>query len=448
MNSKFTLALIALVGVGVFALPSTMALFAGQHSFYNIDATGNQVPCVKCHGDVKAELTSGGSTVTGTKGPHAEFKCEYCHRAESGFASGDDAYAKVTYTNAATNGRIYLVTTVQNFERGNFPKAITYQTGMTVDNWLGNVYNVDGTAFVNQSDFVDATGNYSGSLSANGVALTVYNYSYASEIATEVSGAPKDTNPSTATTAFNARAVTWSNSTESLVGAGSREVTPGTRYHAASLVSCLECHGGEQKKGTPGYEISTMEPYNHANWLVDASDPNSKCSNCHYGSIPHTPVFEAELEAGGFGLTDFSNDTGQVEAHNDFVRQSPDGSNILRVGYGAANDACVACHTHVAVDINFQKKYALKFTANAFQGGNNSALTGKWGVGGYSAQGTVNVEEFGNGTGDAFATSNHTYSNWAPGTTMYIVTANGTSGAQVLGLNNKTSDSSTALTTP
>ena len=45
MNAKFTLAIIALVGIGVFALPSTMSLFAGQHSFYNIDATGNQIPC-------------------------------------------------------------------------------------------------------------------------------------------------------------------------------------------------------------------------------------------------------------------------------------------------------------------------------------------------------------------------------------------------------------------
>ncbi|HEY6586596.1 MAG TPA: hypothetical protein VIY97_05420, partial [Candidatus Methanoperedens sp.] len=62
MNAKFTLAIIALVGIGVFALPSTMSLFAGQHSFYNIDATGNQIPCVKCHGDVKAELGSNANT--------------------------------------------------------------------------------------------------------------------------------------------------------------------------------------------------------------------------------------------------------------------------------------------------------------------------------------------------------------------------------------------------
>jgi len=65
MNAKFTLAIIALIGIGVFALPSTMSLFAGQHSFYNIDATGNQVPCKKCHGDVQAEL---GANAAGAPG--------------------------------------------------------------------------------------------------------------------------------------------------------------------------------------------------------------------------------------------------------------------------------------------------------------------------------------------------------------------------------------------
>lgn len=443
MNSKFTLALIALVGIGVFALPSTMALFAGQHSFYNIDATGNQVPCTKCHGDVKAELTSGGSTVTGTKGPHAEFKCEYCHRSEAGMSTGDDAYAKITYSAVAPGtGRISLVTTVQNFERGNFPKAITYAAGMTVDNWVGNVYNLDGTPFVNQTQFSADGGVYAGTLSA-GTAGTIYNYSYGSEVGTYASGAPKDTNTSTQNTAFNPRAVTWNGSTESLVGAGSREVTPGTKYHAASLVSCMECHGGEQTKGVAGYEIETAEPYNHAGWLIDASDPSSKCANCHYGGYAHTPSFEAALAAGGFGLTGAANDTGEVEAHNDFVKAD---GGVLRKGYGAANDACVGCHTHVAIDINFQKKYKLKFDANAFTGGLNGSH-GTWGVGGFGSEGTVDISVYGNGSGNTFATSNKTY-NWNTSKTLYIIDSNGQQNGTVLGLTNDASDTKAALTTP
>ncbi len=441
MNSKFTLALIALVGIGVFALPSTMALFAGQHTFYNIDATGNQVPCQKCHGDVKVEL-SGDTAMAGSKAPHADFRCEYCHRSEAGMSSGDDAYAKITYS-SSTGTRIALVTTIANFENGNFPKGIQYTAGMTVDNWLGNVYALDGvTPWVNISAYDTESHVYGGNLSINGVAGTRYNYSYASETSTRTGGLPKDTNPATKDTAFNPRGVTWpfaTNTTESLVGAGSSEVTPGTRYHAASLVSCMECHGGEQAKGAPGYEIETAEPYNHAGWLLDATDGTSTCGNCHYGTAAHTPAFETALEAGGFGLTG-GNDTGATEAHKEFV--TSDSQGILRssteIGsYGASNIACVACHTHVAVDINFQKKYKVKLDAYGMS-------TGNWSVGGYAAEGTVNVATYGNSDGSVFGTGNKSYS-WTPTSTLYV---NGNASQVILGLNNDTNDNKTALTTP
>ncbi len=445
MNSKFTLALIALVGIGVFALPSTMALFAGQHSFYNIDATGNQVPCTKCHGDVKAELSSGGSATTGTKGPHAEFKCEYCHRAEVGFSSGDDAIASIRYT--GTDGsRITLVTTIANVERGNFPKTITYAAGMTVDNWAAGVFNLDGTAFVNQSSYDNEYHLYSGNLSTNGVDSITYTVGPFSEVATYNATlvAPKDTNPATQKNAVDVRKVqaNIASTDAAFYGAGSREVMPGTRYHAASLVSCMECHGGEQTKGVAGYELETAEPYNHAGWLTDASDPNSKCSNCHYGMSTHTPSFEAALAAGGFGLTTAANDTGSVEAHNDFVRAN---GGVLRKDYGAANDACVGCHTHVAVDINFVKKYKLKFDANVGTGGSGGGH-GNWSVGGFGYEGSVAISVYGNGSGETFATSDKTY-NWTPGTTLYVIQPNGSRDGQVLGLNNEANDTKTALTT-
>ena len=82
MNKKIAIAIIALVGIGIFALPQTMALFAGQHSFYNIDPTGNQIPCIKCHGDVQAELSSNVNAETNTSAPHADMKCEFCHRLQ------------------------------------------------------------------------------------------------------------------------------------------------------------------------------------------------------------------------------------------------------------------------------------------------------------------------------------------------------------------------------
>ncbi len=435
LNTKFSLALIALVGIGVFALPSTVALFSGQHSFYNIDATGNQIPCVKCHGDVKAELSASGySNTTGTPGPHANFKCEYCHRAEAGQASGDDAYASLSY------GNITLVTTVWNFENGNFPRQIVYQTGMNTSNWNGNIWmnQTLNQPFTNQ---LGANNAYVGSLSSGStskpaVAGTIYTYSRASEVATEVNGTPIDTNPNTSTTAFNANAVTWyaNNGSANLYGAGSKVVTPGSQYHAASLVSCLECHGGDQNKGIAGYQVTSPEPYNHAGWLIDPTDPNSQCSNCHYGNTAHTGSFNGILQAGGFGLTDYTNDTGALEAHNSWVKAN---DSISRYGYGASNDACVACHTHVAVEINFTKGYLLQFSASEY-------ANGTYVTSGANVQGTVNITTYGNSSGNAFAVSNSTY-EWTPANgTLYI---NG-SNVTVTGLHNATtSDNSTALIT-
>jgi len=129
MNKKLAIVLIALVGIGLYALPQTMALFAGQHSFYNIDPTGNQVPCDKCHGDVQAELESGISTLTGTPGPHANMKCEFCHRLQIGQASGDDAYVVVEYQGTAQPGNVtvrrYLVMKVADYEMRKYPSNVS-----------------------------------------------------------------------------------------------------------------------------------------------------------------------------------------------------------------------------------------------------------------------------------------------------------------------------------
>jgi len=48
---------IAVVAVGLFALPSTVSLFSGQHRWYNISGTGNEIPCIKCHADIYDEYT-------------------------------------------------------------------------------------------------------------------------------------------------------------------------------------------------------------------------------------------------------------------------------------------------------------------------------------------------------------------------------------------------------
>jgi len=426
MNAKFTLAIIALVGIGVFALPSTMSLFAGQHSFYNIDATGNQVPCQKCHGDVKAELGSNANTnpLAGplTAGPHAAFKCEYCHRIEQGSASGDNAFGRLFYYNGPNGTGVRVrsaILTVADFEAGNYPAVINGtdvfsnkgQTlaGVTLQHGAGNISAVDVAASTPENATL-----YIGPKSSFRLMKT---YS-------ETTGLPLDSNPLTAEGGLNLINATVSpTGTVSLVGAGSKSVNPGSNYHAASLVSCMECHGGE-------------EPMSH--WRrVDAGP--TPCNNCHYGG-GDAPLSLANkmttLEAGGFGLTGKSDDTGANEAHNAWV-QTDDGLNRFGGPNGYANNgACIGCHTHVAVDINFQKGYKLAFDAI-------ESPEGVYSVSNAAVEGTVAISIYGNGSGETYAVGDKSYT-WTPSQTMYINGGTATIG----GLTGEASDSEAALTSP
>ncbi len=424
MNRKFNLAIVALIGVGLFALPATMALFAGQHSFYNIDATGNQVPCVKCHGDVKAELGSNAGTMPNTAGPHATFECEYCHRIEAGSASGDNAYGRIQYSvggHGAPGASVYLVMSVKDMEAGNFPAEISgTETAASIVN-LSTLSGEPMGAFALSPclDSGGATicGNASAVLPSEAPNRRIYpTYS-------TTTGDPLDTNPATQNTGLNVNAVTFSPTNGvNLTGAGSKAVNPGTEYHAASLVSCMECHGGE-------------EPMGHYSRVVDGTDSANQCQYCHYG--PSGSARWTDLAAGGFGLTGDAADTGAKEAHNDWVK-TDDGISTFGGPNGEANNnACVACHTHVAVDITFQKAYALTFDATALS-------NGTWDVSEATAEGDVTITVYGNGSGETFATGDKVY-NWTQPAQLYI---DGNQTNPILnGLVNDVSDGETALTT-
>ncbi len=75
MKNRSLLLLIAVILVGLFALPNALSLFSGQHSF---DKAGNGTICVKCHSDVYAELESS-SYHTFTRGGSPEERCKVCH---------------------------------------------------------------------------------------------------------------------------------------------------------------------------------------------------------------------------------------------------------------------------------------------------------------------------------------------------------------------------------
>ncbi|MCW3133906.1 MAG: hypothetical protein N2V78_06230 [Methanophagales archaeon] len=93
MNSnKVVLVAIAIVAIGLFALPSSVSLFSGQHTWYNLNDKGNQLPCQKCHADIQDEMVSADNGVhTSLAGPGCN-----CHRVndtriKTGVANGDGA---------------------------------------------------------------------------------------------------------------------------------------------------------------------------------------------------------------------------------------------------------------------------------------------------------------------------------------------------------------------
>ncbi len=75
---RIALVLLAVFAIGVLVLPSTMTLFAGQHTWYYKEA----LPCEKCHADVADEFQSSANYhPPGNTYPIWE-ACVLCHQVE------------------------------------------------------------------------------------------------------------------------------------------------------------------------------------------------------------------------------------------------------------------------------------------------------------------------------------------------------------------------------
>lgn len=104
MNHKIFLLTVAVAAVGLFAMPNTLSLFAGQHTFYN----GSAVNCGKCHQDIIEEATQN----AGTDAPHhtifdntGRAQCEVCHTTGSmtNIPTGKDGTGGFTYGSQSLN---------------------------------------------------------------------------------------------------------------------------------------------------------------------------------------------------------------------------------------------------------------------------------------------------------------------------------------------------------
>ena len=91
--NKLVLLAIGVIAIGIFALPSTVSLFSGQHAWYNISGGDYILPCKKCHADIYEEYVMGingvHKTLAGGNGSESwdlgtdynvDRACYQCHR--------------------------------------------------------------------------------------------------------------------------------------------------------------------------------------------------------------------------------------------------------------------------------------------------------------------------------------------------------------------------------
>lgn len=84
MQNKTLLIGIGILAVGLLALPQTLALFIGQHNWYDTTTTENGIPCAKCHADVVQEIFSteglaGDGVNSLHRGQTSDGGCQACH---------------------------------------------------------------------------------------------------------------------------------------------------------------------------------------------------------------------------------------------------------------------------------------------------------------------------------------------------------------------------------
>ena len=316
MNGKgIALMAIAVVAIGTFALPSTVSLFSGQHTWYDLSGRENNVPCEKCHADIAEEMEALAGPHTGETG-YGRFKCDYCHRT---------------------------------FDLNDY----------------GGLHSQN----INQSIFSN------------------YYYTYASGNGTEAE--------------------------------------PGKEAHAASTVPCMYCHSGEDSGFVADYCSHTFtsksctchgtsdtgqtgdwrEYYYHGDrfYTGTSDDDPGECIKCHLTGNADVRSSIYVPPAGGFNLTANSSDTGELAAHKTFVQNA-----ISNTDMEDANEACIACHTGIPVNITWKHAHDLNFTAT-WEGGLFPTTPTHFNVSDWQANGTVTNHSYGYGNGTGSTSSSGWY---------------------------------------
>lgn len=126
------------------------------------------------------------------------------------------------------------------------------------------------------------------------------------------------------------------------------EVKLSSTDSSTSDSDCSQCHSkaDTQLHNSPVHRnLSCIDCHNKSSSTeCEVNRSKIECMECHQGYHP----------AGGFGLTANSNDTGSRAAHIGFIGDAMNDSNML-----GANEACIACHTHTPVKINWTHRASL-----------------------------------------------------------------------------------------
>ena len=122
--NKLVLLAIGVIAIGIFALPSTVSLFSGQHAWYNISGGDHILPCKKCHADIYEEYVMDANgvhkTLAGGSGSESwdlgtdynvDRACYQCHRVVYG-NRGNITYASGEGTGSTPGVQAHAASTV------------------------------------------------------------------------------------------------------------------------------------------------------------------------------------------------------------------------------------------------------------------------------------------------------------------------------------------------
>jgi len=170
------------------------------------------------------------------------------------------------------------------------------------------------------------------------------------------------------------------------VGSSAAVVTPGKQAHAASTVACMLCHQVNATQATVNPTGDGSLAGFFAGGFADPYPAGYKGTKYNYTNATHK---------------------GGHAAHQTFIQ-----SAIYDPKMEDANEACIACHTHIPVKINWTHRYSLEFNA--------TPVSDYWppthfNVTAWSINGTYNITVYGGRNGTSSDTGTGTPTSPPPG---------------------------------